>query len=113
MTPTRLERESFYADFRRRGLDFGARFRGVKQVWSHPGKALGLIEAPLALGGEPKEYGLHPALLDACLQVVAGALTQSEMKTRLKQRCLCHWGWNPSGFSRPRVENYGAWRLGR
>ena len=66
--------ESFYADYKRHGLDFGARFRGVKQVWSHAGKALGLIEAPLALGGEPGGYGLHPALLDACLQVVAGAV---------------------------------------
>jgi acyl transferase domain-containing protein/acyl carrier protein len=66
--------ESFYADYKRRGLDFGARFRGVKRVWSHAGKALGLIEAPPALGGEPVEYGIHPALLDACLQVVAGAV---------------------------------------
>jgi acyl transferase domain-containing protein len=66
--------ESFYADYRRRGLDFGARFRGVKQIWSHAGKALGLIETPLGIGGEPPEYGLHPALLDACLQVVAGAI---------------------------------------
>jgi acyl transferase domain-containing protein/NADPH:quinone reductase-like Zn-dependent oxidoreductase/ubiquinone/menaquinone biosynthesis C-methylase UbiE/acyl carrier protein len=66
--------ESFYSDYERRGLDFGARFRGVKQVWRHAGKALGLIEAPVALAGEPVEYGLHPALLDACLQVVAGAV---------------------------------------
>ena len=69
-----LGTESFYADYKRRGLDFGARFRGVKQVWCHAGKALGLIEAPPSLGGEPAEYGLHPALLDACLQVVAGAM---------------------------------------
>jgi acyl transferase domain-containing protein/NADPH:quinone reductase-like Zn-dependent oxidoreductase/NAD(P)-dependent dehydrogenase (short-subunit alcohol dehydrogenase family)/acyl carrier protein len=66
--------ETFYADYQRRGLDFGARFRGVKQVWSHAGKALGLIEAPIALDDEPAGYDLHPALLDACLQVVAGAV---------------------------------------
>jgi acyl transferase domain-containing protein/NADPH:quinone reductase-like Zn-dependent oxidoreductase/acyl carrier protein len=66
--------ETFYAAYKRRGLDFGARFRGVKQVWSHAGKALGLIEAPLSIGAEPAGYGLHPAVLDACLQVVAGAL---------------------------------------
>jgi acyl transferase domain-containing protein/NADPH:quinone reductase-like Zn-dependent oxidoreductase/acyl carrier protein len=65
---------SFYADYERRGLDFGARFRGVKQIWSHTGKAMGLIEAPLAIDGESAEYGLHPALLDACLQVGAAAL---------------------------------------
>ena len=66
--------EAFYANYRRRGMDFGPRFRGVKQVWRHPGKALGLIEAPVALGTESEEYGVHPALFDACLQVVAGAV---------------------------------------
>jgi acyl transferase domain-containing protein/NADPH:quinone reductase-like Zn-dependent oxidoreductase/acyl carrier protein len=66
--------ETFYADFKRRGLDFGTRFCGVKQVWSHPGKALGMIEAPIALRDESLEYGLHPAILDACLQIVAGAV---------------------------------------
>ena len=66
--------EAFYADFKRRGLDFGTRFCGVKQVWSHPGKALGMIEAPITLHDELPEYGLHPALLDACLQIVAGAV---------------------------------------
>ena len=69
--------EAFYADFKRRGLDFGTRFRGVKQVWSHAGKALGLIEAAIALGGEPLDYVLHPALLDACVQIVAGAVQGS------------------------------------
>ena len=66
--------ETFYANFKRRGLDFGTRFCGVKQVWSQAGKALGLIEAPIALRDEPLDYGLHPALLDACLQIVAGAV---------------------------------------
>jgi acyl transferase domain-containing protein/acyl carrier protein len=66
--------KSFYADYERRGLDFGVRFRGVKQVWRRAGKALGMIEAPVALGDEPLEYGLHPALLDACLQVVFAAV---------------------------------------
>jgi acyl transferase domain-containing protein len=66
--------EAFYAGYQRRGLDFGTRFHGVRHVWGHAGKALGLIEPPIALGDELGEYGLHPALLDACLQVVAGAV---------------------------------------
>jgi acyl transferase domain-containing protein/NADPH:quinone reductase-like Zn-dependent oxidoreductase/acyl carrier protein len=73
-----LGAESFYADYQRRGLDFGPRFRGVKRVWSHVGKALGLIEAPLALDNERVAYGLHPALLDACVQVIAGAAQGAE-----------------------------------
>jgi acyl transferase domain-containing protein/NADPH:quinone reductase-like Zn-dependent oxidoreductase/NAD(P)-dependent dehydrogenase (short-subunit alcohol dehydrogenase family)/SAM-dependent methyltransferase/acyl carrier protein len=69
-----LGAESFYADCELRGLHFGARFRGVKRLWRHAGKALGLIEAPLALDGESPGYGMHPALLDACVQLVAGAM---------------------------------------
>ncbi len=77
MTPTKLEPNLSMPIYNRRGLDFGSRFRGVKQVWSHAGKALGLIEAPLALDAEPIEYGLHPALLDACIQVIAAALQRA------------------------------------
>ncbi len=69
--------ESFYANYVDRGLDFGVRFRGVQQVWKQPGKALGLVEAPPALIAEQDRYGIHPALLDACLQVVAEAARNS------------------------------------
>jgi acyl transferase domain-containing protein/NADPH:quinone reductase-like Zn-dependent oxidoreductase/NAD(P)-dependent dehydrogenase (short-subunit alcohol dehydrogenase family)/SAM-dependent methyltransferase/acyl carrier protein len=66
--------ESFYAAYERRGLDFGSRFRGVKQVWAQAGKAVGMIDVPLALADELPAFRLHPALLDACVQVVAGAV---------------------------------------
>ena len=42
--------EAFYANYRRRGMDFGPRFRGVKQVWRHPGKALGSDRSAGCLG---------------------------------------------------------------
>jgi acyl transferase domain-containing protein/NADPH:quinone reductase-like Zn-dependent oxidoreductase/NAD(P)-dependent dehydrogenase (short-subunit alcohol dehydrogenase family)/SAM-dependent methyltransferase/acyl carrier protein len=76
---------SFYADYENRGLDFGARFRGVHKVWSRPGEALGLIEAPPALAGELTAYDMHPALLDACIQVVGAAVREeNEDHTRTR-----------------------------
>jgi acyl transferase domain-containing protein/acyl carrier protein len=66
--------EQFYASYQRCGVHFGPRFRSVNRVWRRPGQALGLIEAPLVLGREATEYAIHPALLDACIQVVAGAV---------------------------------------
>ena len=74
---------SFYADYENRGLDFGSRFHGVRKVWSRPGEALGLIEAPPALVSELTAYDMHPALLDACIQVVGAAVQdENENQTR-------------------------------
>ncbi|MGO8676239.1 MAG: SDR family NAD(P)-dependent oxidoreductase [Limisphaerales bacterium] len=70
--------EAFYQSYARRGLDFGARFHGVRRVWRRAGTALGSIEAPPALLAELAGFGLHPALLDACLQVVAAAVPDPE-----------------------------------
>jgi acyl transferase domain-containing protein/NADPH:quinone reductase-like Zn-dependent oxidoreductase/acyl carrier protein len=63
--------EPFYAAMLSRGLDFGPRFRGLKQSWSGPGEALAEIV--------PREAGetgweLEPWWLDACLQVAALAI---------------------------------------
>ena len=78
-----LSPERFYASYQRRGVDFGPRFRGVNRVWRRSGQALGLIEAPLVLGREANEYAIHPALLDACIQVVAGAVNEIDADPEL------------------------------
>ena len=75
--------ERFYAGYQRRGIDFGARFRGVTRVWRRAGQALGLIEAPLLLGRECNGYAVHPALLDACIQVVTGAVGDIDADSEL------------------------------
>jgi acyl transferase domain-containing protein/NADPH:quinone reductase-like Zn-dependent oxidoreductase/NAD(P)-dependent dehydrogenase (short-subunit alcohol dehydrogenase family)/ubiquinone/menaquinone biosynthesis C-methylase UbiE/acyl carrier protein len=76
-----LGAEPFYADYERRGLSFGVRFRGVQHVWRRAGMALGLIEAPAVMMGELLQFGIHPALLDACIQVVGAAVNcQNEEK---------------------------------
>ncbi|MBV8275152.1 MAG: acyltransferase domain-containing protein, partial [Verrucomicrobia bacterium] len=72
-----VEAESFYSDYKRRGLDFGSRFHGVREVWRNAGTAVGLIEAPAELRGEREKYLIHPALLDACVQVVACAVGEA------------------------------------
>ncbi len=75
-----LGAELFYADYERRGLGFGARFRGVQRVWRRAGTALGLIEAPSVMDGELAQFGIHPALLDACIQVVAAAVSSPDQE---------------------------------
>lgn len=65
--------EAFYHALDQRGLHFGPAFRGVAHVRRTDGEALGVITSPDALGDHP--YAVHPALLDAGIQVLAAAVT--------------------------------------
>jgi acyl transferase domain-containing protein/surfactin synthase thioesterase subunit/acyl carrier protein len=58
-----------YGALTRAGLDYGRSFQGLKRLWRGDGEALAEAELPVGLAAEG--YGLHPALLDAALQVVA------------------------------------------
>nr|AYM54555.1 hypothetical protein [Racemicystis crocea] len=59
-----------YRDLEERGLAYGAAFQGVVELWASNGEALGRVRLPEAI--DATGYALHPALLDACLQVSAG-----------------------------------------
>ncbi len=61
-----------YALLAAMGLEYGPSFRGIEKVWSGDGEVLGRIVAPPELDRSWADYRLHPALLDACLQLVAG-----------------------------------------
>jgi len=69
----RLDADTFYMDLRERGLDFGPALRGVREVRYAVNEALGEIALPVE-AGSPEGYSVHPALLDAGLQVTAAAL---------------------------------------
>ena len=68
-----VSNEAFYSEMSTRGLQYGTTFRGVKKLWRRDGEALGLIEVPLMLESELDTYELHPAVLDACAQVLITA----------------------------------------
>ncbi|WP_329101452.1 SDR family NAD(P)-dependent oxidoreductase [Micromonospora sp. NBC_01699] len=61
--------ETHYAAMRARGLDYGPHFQGVRQLRRTDGEAWAQVHGE-AGGG----YTMHPALLDACLQVALAAL---------------------------------------
>jgi acyl transferase domain-containing protein/acyl carrier protein len=65
--------QSLYAALSEMGLDYGPAFRGLVELWSGEGEALGRVRLPEAAGAVAG-YRLHPALLDACFHVLAGAL---------------------------------------
>ncbi|MGE3806112.1 MAG: SDR family NAD(P)-dependent oxidoreductase, partial [Gemmataceae bacterium] len=65
--------ESLYAGFAELGLEYGPSFRGVQELRRGQGEAVARIKLPEDTPTESHTYLLHPALLDACLQVCAGA----------------------------------------
>jgi acyl transferase domain-containing protein/aryl carrier-like protein len=71
--PREFSRERCYAYLRRMGLDYGTMFQGIERVWQGERESLGSVRLPDALGAEAVAYRVHPALFDACLQVVIPA----------------------------------------
>ncbi|HEY9228563.1 MAG TPA: polyketide synthase dehydratase domain-containing protein, partial [Gemmatimonadaceae bacterium] len=66
--------DAHYAALARRGLAFGPSLRGVVGIHRRDGEAIGEITSIHSLDGEATPYHLHPAFLDACLQVISAAL---------------------------------------
>ncbi|BAZ53637.1 beta-ketoacyl synthase [Nostoc sp. NIES-4103] len=71
-----VEVKRHYQQSRQRGIDYGVSFQGIEQLWSGANQALGKIKLPSELVGEASDYQLHPALLDAALQVINHALPE-------------------------------------
>ncbi|MDC0708175.1 amino acid adenylation domain-containing protein [Stigmatella sp. ncwal1] len=69
---TALPVEEYYQRARESGVDFGPEFRGITELRHAGEQVLARIEKPAVLGSSGA-YFAHPALLDACLQVVGGA----------------------------------------
>lgn len=80
-----LSAEAHYRTLFERGLQFGPALHGVEAIWCNPqgGEALGQIRLPDSLEAEQKAYQIHPALLDACVQVLAAAIPQNLTQTDL------------------------------
>ncbi|NWG15756.1 MAG: SDR family NAD(P)-dependent oxidoreductase [Chloroflexi bacterium] len=69
-----ISREAHYARLRDSGLDFGSSLTGVVEIHRRDGEALGLIRLPEINMPELSAYHMHPALLDACVQVMAATM---------------------------------------
>jgi thioester reductase-like protein len=81
-----------YQQMRAKGLDHGPAFQGVRELWAGPGEALGRVR--LAAELDATGYTVHPACLDACLQVTLAALTHEDTADE---------NWLPVGASSVRI----------
>ncbi len=71
------EAAEVYAAMTAMSVDYGAAFRGLTELWLGEGEALGRIQLPKA-AGSPDAYQIHPAALDACFQLLIGAMADRE-----------------------------------
>ena len=69
--PVQVGRARFYRDLSQEGHTFGPVFQGVETLWYAQGWSLGKVVLPASISDADK-YVLHPAQLDACLQVIRG-----------------------------------------
>jgi acyl transferase domain-containing protein/NADPH:quinone reductase-like Zn-dependent oxidoreductase/thioesterase domain-containing protein/acyl carrier protein len=74
---TRLAKDEIFSACEQLGFFYGPAFRGVEAVWRRDGESLGQIKLPGPLTVGVKQYQIHPALLDACFQVLFFAVPES------------------------------------
>lgn len=70
-----LDIEAFYGRALANGLDYGPAFRGLRELACRDGVHYARVSLPSAL--DEAGHGLHPALLDAALQVVVAGLMEA------------------------------------
>lgn len=77
-----IDIDSIYNLFRELGLPYGPMFRCIAKAWQRETLALGQIELPAGLEASAAKYRIHPALLDACFQLLLLAAPSSGSSER-------------------------------
>jgi NADPH:quinone reductase-like Zn-dependent oxidoreductase/3-oxoacyl-(acyl-carrier-protein) synthase/acyl carrier protein len=68
-----IEPAEIYRQLEAAGLRFGRGFRVVEAAWRGSGESLTFLRLPKEMHEDAGKYGMHPALLDGCLQGVIAA----------------------------------------
>ncbi len=73
--PVEAAKDDCYRQFHERGLDYGPSFQGIDQLWRGNGECLARIEVPELVKGLSAAGSLHPATVDAGIQVMLGTMS--------------------------------------
>jgi phthiocerol/phenolphthiocerol synthesis type-I polyketide synthase C len=101
--PRVADLNAFYDGLNARGLHYGPAFRAITALWATETEALAQVVLPAPQRDELEHYIAHPALLDACFQVMAAlfkgqeglvyvpiGLRQYRIQQRLPQMVYCY-----------------------
>jgi len=93
-------KDEFYELLSRRGMNYGPSFQGIEHIWYKDGESLGQIRLFNSTGQQIQYYNLHPVLMDACFQIIAGTpAALEEQFIYLPYKCDSIRFFNkPSGF---------------
>ncbi len=69
------------------GLNYGPAFQGITQIWRGRDEVLGEVILPDDMPEENQGFLIHPALLDACLQLLGAATSPSIDQEIIKFMC--------------------------
>ncbi|MBI1390264.1 MAG: SDR family NAD(P)-dependent oxidoreductase [bacterium] len=101
-----------YLVWRPHGIEHGPAFRAIQRVWTADSEALVELTLPASsdCGGV---YGVHPVLLDACLQASAainpgGGASRSCLPARVRRACFIRPVFSSAWGSVKRKETNGA-----
>ncbi|MEU0300603.1 type I polyketide synthase [Streptomyces sp. NPDC006175] len=71
----RVDSDHFYPSMAEAGYEYGPAFRGLRAVWNRGEEIFAEVDLPEEHEDEARQFGLHPALLDAALHAASfGAL---------------------------------------
>jgi len=73
--PRRMDSSTLYTTMESLGVCYGPRFRGLESLWQGSGESLAKLEIDADTANEFDLMMLHPSVLDAALQAVAGAFS--------------------------------------
>jgi acyl transferase domain-containing protein/NADPH:quinone reductase-like Zn-dependent oxidoreductase len=68
--------DAVYSKLQAVGIEHRGAFRGLTALWRTDGEAVARVQLPEGVDSDP--YGVHPALLDACVQAITAALLEVE-----------------------------------
>ncbi|OGT44580.1 MAG: hypothetical protein A3E82_01680 [Gammaproteobacteria bacterium RIFCSPHIGHO2_12_FULL_38_11] len=67
-----LNKENFYTKAEKMGLSYGPTFQSIENIWIKAALGLATVKLHQDLLENYEQYSLHPALLDACFQMLVG-----------------------------------------
>ena len=85
--------QAFYTQLLENGNQYGPFFQGIDRLWRRDGEALGRLRIPDGLLPELSDHYLHPAVLDACTQVLSAthsAPGRTFVLVGCDRMCLAH-----------------------
>lgn len=76
----KISGQDYYSKLSESGVQYGAFFQSISQLWRYNGDMLGEVRMPDGPSTRFDPYQCHPAILDACLQTLGAGVASRSME---------------------------------